>query len=182
MLTATLVVLVLLAVWFVSLYNSLIRGRNLVREGWSGIDAQLKRRYDLIPRLVESVKGYLSHERTLIEDISSQRTRAMSTTSVAEKGAAESALTTSLRSLFAVAEAYPDLKASVNMAEFQKALADTEDQIQLARRYYNGTVRDFNTRIESFPGNIVANMFSFRTAEFFQLDSEAERTAPEVKF
>ncbi len=177
----TFVVFLLLILLIVVLYNGLIRARNHVREAWSGISTQLKRRHDLIPRLVEAVKGYMSYEKSLLEQITTQRTTSMSVESVQKKGESERALTSSLRSLFALAENYPDLKANTTVTELQKALIDTEDQLQFARRYYNGTVRDFNIRVETFPGNLVAGMFGFKQAEFFALDDDSERITPEAK-
>jgi LemA protein len=165
----------------VLLYNGMIRARNHVREAWSGINTQLKRRHDLIPRLVEAVKGYMSYEKELLAKITSQRTASMALNSVKEKGEAERTLSSSLRSLFAVAENYPDIKANTTVADLQKALIDTEDQLQYARRYYNGTVRDFNIRLETFPGNIVAGIFRFEAAEFFALEDDSEKKTPEVK-
>lgn len=183
--TAFLAIAGLIAVfafWVALTYNRFIRGRNLVKEGWSGIDVQLRRRYDLIPNLVNSVKGYMEHERSLLERITELRSRAMSATSVKEKGEAETALARSLRSLFAVAEGYPDLKANQNFLELQKALAEIEDQVQLARRYYNGTARDYNILCESFPNNIAASFFGFKSVDFFDVGDEAARQAPEVRF
>jgi LemA protein len=179
---AFVALVILTAIWFMVSYNGFIRERNLIREAWSGIETQLKRRYDLIPRLVETVKGYMQHERGLLEQVSGLRAKCMTAGSIQQKGEAENALTTSLRSIFAVAEAYPDLKANQTMIELQEKLADVEDQLQLARRYYNGTVRNFNIRVESFPSNMIAGMFNFRPAEFFQIGNAAEREAPVVKF
>lgn len=161
-------------------YNRLVRLRNMVREGWSGIDVQLKRRASLIPNLVETVKGYMGHERNLLSEIADLRSRSLQTQKVGEKGEIETALSKSLGNLLAVAEAYPDLKASQNFLELQKELTDTEDQIQMARRYYNGTVRNLNIAVESFPSNIVAKLFTFVQAEFFALDDANDRQAPQV--
>lgn len=179
---AFILMIALIVLWFIVSYNGFIRERNLIKEAWSGIETQLKRRYDLIPRLVETAKGYLQHERGLLEQVSGLRAKSMSAGSIQKKGEAETELTNSLRSIFAVAEAYPDLKANQIMIELQQKLADVEDQLQLARRYYNGTVRDFNIRVESFPTNLIAGMFSFRLAEFFQIGNAEERKAPAVKF
>jgi len=162
-------------------YNSLVKLRNMVKEGWSGIDVQLTRRATLIPNLVETVKGYLGHERNLLSDIADLRSRSLRTQKVGEKGEIETALSKSLGTLFAVAEGYPDLKASQNFLELQKELTDTEDQIQMARRYYNGTVRNLNIAIETFPSNLVAKLFSFVQAEFFAIDDVTERQAPQVR-
>ncbi len=176
-----LVAIVSIVVWMVILYNDIIHRRNLVREAWSGIETQLKRRHDLIPRVVDAVKGYMKYEKELLERITMQRTMSMSVNSIKEKGENENALSTSLRSLFAVAENYPDLKSNRSVTELQKALIDTEDQLQYARRYYNGTVRDFNTRLQTFPGNIVGSIFSFKPAEYFALENDAERETPSAK-
>jgi LemA protein len=176
-----IVVLVLIIIWLIVMFNQFIRGKNLIAEAWSGIDVQLKRRYDLIPNLVESVKGYSLHERKLFEDIANIRSQAMSSQGVIEKGQAETALTQQLRSLFAVSERYPDLKANQNFLELQKNLSAIEDEIQLARRYYNGTVRDFNILVESFPSNILAMIFIFKRAEFFEIEVATQREVPIVK-
>lgn len=163
-------------------YNSLIRQRNQVRESWSDIDVQLKRRYNLIPNLIETVKGYAAHERETFESVTRARARALGAQSPGDKAQAENALTSTLKTLFAVAEAYPDLKANVNFLELQRELSDTENKIQAARRFYNTTVRDYNTAIESVPTNIVANIFSFKKEEFFELEEEAARNVPKVEF
>ena len=176
-----LLILVGIIVWLIVIFNKFIRGKYLIAEAWSGIDVQLKRRYDLIPNLVETVKGYSQHERKLFEDIANIRSQCMSTQGVVEKGQAENALTQQLRSLFAVAESYPDLKANQNFLDLQKNLTAIEDEIQLARRYYNGTVRDFNIRVESFPSNIIAFIFAFKRAEFFEIEVATQREAPTVK-
>jgi LemA protein len=168
--------------WSVSVYNRFVRLRNLMAEAWSGIDVQLKRRVDLIPNLVETVKGYAGHEKELFEKIAASRAQSVSAGSVREQAAAESALTASLRTLFAVAEAYPELKANANFLELQKSLAEIEDQIQMARRYYNGTVRENNVLVDSFPSNLVARMAGFTKADFFELEDSAERKAPQVRF
>jgi LemA protein len=168
--------------WLVALYNRFIRGKNLMQEAWSGIDVQLKRRHDLLPNLLETVKGYMQYERGVLQEITDLRSRSISATSVREKGEAENALSQTLRSLFAVAEAYPDLKANQNFLDLQKNLTDIEEQIQLARRYYNGTVRDFNIMVEAFPSALVASMFGFKLAEYFEIEAPAEREVPAVKF
>jgi LemA protein len=162
-------------------YNSLILLRNRVREAWSDIDVQLKRRYDLIPNLVETVKGYASHEQTAFEKVIQARSAAMSAQGIKEKGEAENALSGTLKSLFALSESYPDLKASANFLELQKELTDTEDKIQAARRFYNGNVLDFNTRLEVFPTNMIAGMLGFKVSEFFETN-DAEKQAPKVSF
>jgi LemA protein len=163
-------------------YNRLVRLRNMVREGWSGIDVQLKRRATLIPNLVETVKGYMGHERNLLTEITDLRTRSLRSEKVPEKGEIETALSRSLGSLMAVAEGYPDLKASQNFLELQKELSDIEDQIQMARRFYNGTVRDLNIAVESFPSNVLANIFKFYPAEFFAIDDANDRQSQQVMF
>ena len=177
-LVAVIVLIILFAT--VLAYNRLVTLRNMVKEGWSGIDVQLMRRAALIPNLVETVAGYMAHERKLLAEIAELRSRSLRTEKVGEKGEIESALSRSLGSLLAVAEGYPDLKASRNFLELQKELTAIEDQIQMARRYYNGTVRNLNIAVESFPGNIVAKLFSFVQAEFFALDDDADRQVPQV--
>ncbi len=183
MLTYILIaIVVIILLWMMVAYNGFVRQQNLVKEGWSGIDVQLKRRHDLIPNLIEAVKGYQTHEQKIFEDVANLRTQAMSATSPQQSGAAEASLTGALGKLFAIAENYPDLKASQNFLDLQRNLSDIEDQVQLARRYYNGTARDFNTRVQSFPGNLIAQLFHFQAVEFFQLDAETERAVPAVKF
>jgi len=161
-------------------YNRFVTLRNMVMEGWSGIDVQLMRRAALIPNLVETVKGYMSHERKLFFEIADLRSRSLRTEKVGEKGEIETALTKSLGSLMAVAEGYPDLKASQNFLELQKELTAIEDQLQMARRYYNGTVRNLNIAVESFPSNLVAKLFTFVQAEFFAIDDADDRQTPQV--
>ena len=158
----------------VALYNGLVQSKILVDEAWSGIDVQLKRRYDLIPNLVETVKGYAKHENQTFEKIAQLRSAAMNATSVAEKGKLDNELTGTLKTLFAVAENYPELKANQNFLELQRTLSDIENEIQGARRYYNGTVRDFNTKIQVFPNNIFAGMLGFKSREFFAAEEEAK--------
>lgn len=179
-----LILIALIILWFVAAYNGLVRLRNQTNEAWSDIDVQLKRRYDLIPNLVETVKGYAGHEKELFTKVTEARAAAMGATTPAAKGHAENLLTGALKSLFAVAENYPTLRASENFAKLQDELSDTENKIQASRRFYNGNVRDLNTRIESFPTNIIANLFNFGKREFFELE-EAEAAAKEpvpVKF
>ncbi len=159
-------------------YNRLVRGRIHVGEGWSGIDVQLKRRHDLIPNLVEVVRGYMQHERDLLERVSQLRAQAAGAGNVGEKAGWENDISRTLKTIFAVAEAYPQLKADRNFLDLQKNLVALEEEIQLARRYYNGTVRNYNVAVQTFPNNLVAGMFAFRPAEFFQLDSDDERAAP----
>ena len=165
----------------IAIYNKLVRGKHLVAEGWSGIDVQLKRRTDLIPNLIESVKGYMKHERELLSEVTKLRAESMQTKDVNAKSQVENALSRSLANLFAVAENYPDLKANQNFLDLQRQLAEVEDQIQMSRRYYNGTVRNFNILIESFPSNLVARQFNFTQAEFFEIEDESDRAVPQVK-
>ncbi len=174
--------LALVALWGVAIYNTLVSMRTHVNEGWSGIETQLKRRANLIPNLVETVKGYAKHEQSTLEEVTSMRTRAMAGGSISDRAAAEGALTAALGHLMAVAEAYPDLKANENFKSLQGDLRDTEDQIQLARRYYNGTVRELNIKVQAFPSNLIANNFGFSKAEFFELENESERAVPQVSF
>ncbi len=174
------VVLVLLA-WVVGMYNGLVRLRNHCRESWSGIETELKRRYDLIPNLVETVKGYARHESGLFESVAEARSRAVASTgSPAHQAADENALVATMRQLFAVVERYPDLKANRNFLDLQNELSNTEDRIQAARRFYNANVRDLNTRIEIFPSNLIASAFGFQRAEFFEIDDVRQRAAPKV--
>jgi LemA protein len=178
-----LAVIVAIAVYGAILFNRLVRTRQMAAEGWSGIDVQLKRRADLIPNLVETVKGYAAHERALFNEITALRTEAgrIAADAVSERGRAEAKLAGALTRLFAVAEAYPDLKASDNFRDLQGALATIEDDIQMARRYYNGATRNLNVMVESFPSNLVARMFAFDKRDYFQAE-EADRVLPEVKF
>ena len=166
------------------IYNALVKSRQMVREGWSGISVQLQRRSDLIPNLLETVKGYMGHEKEVMENVTALRARAQAVGEEhpAERAGVESLLGAALGRLMAVAEAYPDLKASTNFKEFQDALEETEDKLQLARRYYNGAVRNFNTQVEQFPSNIIAGQFRFQQAEYFELDDPADRAAPQVSF
>jgi len=173
----------LFILWFVFAYNSFIRLINRAKEAWADIDVQLKRRHDLIPNLVETVKGYASHERELFQKVTEARTRAMAVQGTIEKGKAENALAGTLKTLFAVAENYPQLRASENFKALQDELADTENKIQAARRFYNTNIRDLNIKIDSFPSDIVARIFSFSKVEFFQLEETAEAREPvKVKF
>jgi LemA protein len=180
----TLAVVAAVVLYAISIYNRLVKNRQMVEEGWSGIDVQLKRRTDLIPNLLESVKGYMSHERGLLEEITALRSRAQAASggTPEERGPIEAALSGALGRLLAVAENYPDLKASQNFLDFQNALEEIEEQIQLSRRYYNGATRNLNVLVESFPSNFVAQVFSFHKANYFELDSEAERAVPKVQF
>ena len=183
--TAVLIILVLvglIAVLAVYFYNKFIRLRNMVEEGWSGIEVQLKRRSNLIPNLLETVEGYMGHEKELLSKVTELRSRSMQEQAVGEKARLEEKLSHSLANVFAVAEEYPDLKANENFSQLQAELAEIEDQIQMARRYYNGTVRNLNIQVESFPGNIIANIFKFPRAEFFEIEDAADRDVPKVSF
>ena len=173
---------VIVALWVVGIYNSLARGRVGVRGAWSDIDVQLKRRHDLIPNLVETVKGYAKHERETLEAVIAARARAVSAGSISEKVAAEGGLTQALGRLMAIAEAYPDLKANTNFMQLQGELATTENILSNARGGYNGAAGGYNQTLVVFPTNIVAGMFGFKQEPFFELDSPAERVAPQVKF
>lgn len=176
-------VVVLVVLFAIVIYNKLVRLRNTVKSSWSDIDVQLKKRYDLVPNLVETVKGYASHERAVFEKVTEARSAAMNAASPGEKARAENMFRETLKSLFAVAEAYPELKANANFMELQTQLKGLEDNIEYARRYYNAVVRDFNVLIESFPSNIVASQFRFEQAEFFELEApEAERKPVKVSF
>ncbi len=177
-------VVALLVLWVVAAYNRFVRLVMRAKEAWADIDVQLKRRYDLIPNLIESVKGYASHEKNVLESVTAARAAAMDAGGVEEKGKAENMLTGALKSLFAVAESYPDLKANTNFLELQRELSDTENKIQAARRFYNTNVRDLNTGLETFPGNVIANFFRFEPREFFELGAEdsAARSPVAVKF
>jgi len=179
------IVLIIIAVAVLAMiiiYNNFVRLRQRVKEAWSDIDVQLKRRYDLIPNLVETVKGYATHERELLEKVTEARTRAMGADSPKEKADAENMLSGTLKTLFAVSENYPQLKANENFLELQRELSDTENKIQAARRFYNGNVMEMNTKVQSFPSNIVAGMFGFKEEEFFELEEEAAKEPVKVKF
>ncbi len=178
--TITVLILAAILLWFVLTYNSFIKQSNIVNEAWSGIDVQLKRRYDLIPNVVDAVKGYSSYEKDLFQNITELRAKSMQLNSPGEKANPESELSGRLKNLLAVAENYPDLKASRSFLDLQKQLAEVEDQIQYARRYYNGAVRDYNTKIESFPLNIVASISGFKKAEFFEIILVTQRESPTV--
>ncbi len=175
-------ILAVLLVWFVSAYNGFIRLITRAKESWADINVQLKRRYDLIPNLVNTVKGYAAHESSAFENVTKARAAAMGAQNIDDKGKAENMLTGALKSIFAIAEAYPDLKANQNFLELQRELSDTENKIQAARRFYNTNVRDLNIGVDSFPNNIVANMFKFGKMEFFQLEEEAAKNPVEVNF
>ena len=184
-LTIIIIVLALIVLWAIVAFNGFVRLTNQAKEAWADIEVQLKRRYDLIPNLVNTVKGYATHESTAFEKVSEARSAAMQAGggSVADKAAAENNLSGTLKSLFAISEAYPDLKANTNFIELQRELSDTENKIQSARRFYNGTVRDLNTAAESFPGNMIAGSFSFKKMDLFDLaDNDAAQNPVEVKF
>lgn len=180
--TILIVAVAVLILWVIGIFNALIKLRNRTKEAWSDIDVQLKRRYNLIPNLVETVKGYASHEKGVFENVSEARSRAMGAQSPKEKGAAENMLSSTLKTLFAVSESYPELKASANFVELQRELRDTEDKVQASRRFYNSNVRDLNIKIESFPNNIIAQLFNFKQMELFELTAAEERETPQVKF
>ncbi|MCD6114928.1 LemA family protein [bacterium] len=181
-LTIILIILAILILWVVFSFNTLVRLRNRTKEAWSDIEVQLKRRYNLIPNLVETVKGYASHEKEVFEKVTEARSKAMGAQTPKEKGEAENFLSQTLKSLFAVAENYPDLKASQNFLELQRELRDTEDKIQAARRFYNANVRDLNIKIESFPTNIVAKLFGFKKMDLFEIEEPEAREVPKVEF
>lgn len=169
-------------IWLIAVYNGLIKLRNRTDEAWADIDVQLKRRYNLIPNLVETVKGYARHERETFEKVTEARTRAIQAKTPEEHGKAENMLTGTLKTLFAVAENYPELKANQNFAKLQDELSDTENKIQAARRFYNGNVRDFNIKLQVFPTNLVAQTLGFKAKEFFEIEEAAEREPVKVKF
>ena len=175
-------VVALLAVMVIFIYNGLVRLRVQSENAWSDIDVQLKRRHDLIPNLVETVKGYAGHERQTFEEVVNARNRAMNASGPAESGAAEGMLTQALKSLFALAEAYPQLRAVESFSQLQNSLNQIEEAVQSARRYYNAVVRDFNTKIAQFPSNLVAQTFAFNPREFFEIEVASEREVPQVSF
>ncbi len=183
--TVIMVIIIVAIVWMVAVYNGLIRLKNRVDEAWSDIDVQLKRRYDLIPNLIETVKGYAKHEKETFLKVVEARNVAMSAQENGDAKAqaeAENMLSSTLKSIFALAENYPDLKANQNFLELQRELSDTENKIQASRRFYNGNVRDFNTKIELFPNNIVARLLKFKPRDFFEVENEKERENVDVKF
>ncbi|MEO0285966.1 MAG: LemA family protein [candidate division WOR-3 bacterium] len=177
-----IIVLAFLVLVFISIYNGLVRLRVLVKNAFADIDVQLKKRHDLVPNLVETVKGYAAHERATLENVVKARQMAISASTPDDKMKSENMLTQALKQLFAVVENYPNLKANENFLRLQEELSRIEDAIQNARRYYNAVVRDYNTRIMMFPSNIVASMFGFKPEQFFEIGAEEERTAPQVKF
>ena len=177
-----IVIIAILLIWFIGIYNVLIRLRNQVKNGWSQIDVQLKRRHDLIPNLIETVKGYMTHERETLENITAYRSKAMSASGIGEKAQAEGMLGGALGQLQIAVEAYPDLKANQNFLSLQEELSSTENKISFARQSYNDQVLFFNNKIQMFPSNIVAGMFSFKEEEFFEIEDPAEKAVPKVKF
>jgi LemA protein len=176
-----LIVVVIIALWLLATYNGLIKARNQTDEAWSDIDVQLKRRHDLIPNLIATVQGYASHESAVFTKVTEARSQAMQAKSIDEKIASENQLSGTLKSLFAVAENYPELKANQNFLQLQGELSDTENKIQAARRFYNGNVRDFNTKIQVFPTNLVASFLQFKAYKFFEA-AEEEKAVPVVNF
>lgn len=179
---AAVIIAVICVLWGIGTYNRLVRLLAYVREAWSGVEVQLKRRYDLIPNLVETVKGYQIHEKSTLEAIAQYRSAAMHAKGVTERAEAEAALTNTLKTLFAVAENYPELKANENFLQLQHQLGTIEHEIQLARRYYNGTTRDYNMNVQSFPTRIIAGFTGFKEQPYFEVDNADERNAPRVKF
>ncbi|MGO4618684.1 LemA family protein [Ensifer sp. 2YAB10] len=179
-----LAIAVVVILYLVFVYNGLVKARQIAEEAWSGIDVQLKRRADLIPNLIETVKGYAAHEKSTLEEVIAMRNRAQAVPSgdVEGRAQAEGALSRALGKLFALAEAYPDLKANENFAELQRSLETIEGEIQMSRRYYNGAARDLNVKVESFPSNLIANAFRFVKAGYFEITNEADRAVPQVKF
>lgn len=177
-------ILLAIAAYAVVIYNGLVKARQMVREAWSGIDVQLKRRADLIPNLIETVKGFASHEKETLAEVTEMRTRAQGVPAgdVTGRAVAEGMLSQALGKLFAVAEAYPDLKANENFRDLQQSLDKMETEIQMARRYYNGAARDLNVKVESFPSNFVASTFKFEQADYFEIENDADRAVPKVDF
>jgi LemA protein len=177
------VVVGVLIFWFIAVYNKFVTFRNRTQEAWADIEVQLKRRYDLIPNLVNTVKGYATHESTAFEKVTQARAAAMGAKTAGEHGKTEAVLGQAITGLFGIAEAYPELKANTNFLELQKELSDTENKIQSARRFYNGNIRDFSTALQVFPSNIVGNMFAFKAPEYFDIDDNGPESKPvEVKF
>lgn len=173
--------IILVLLYVMGAYNALVRLKNMAEEGWSGIDVQLKKRYDLIPNIVETVKGYAAHESSVLENVIKARNAAMNTSGVEDKAQAENMLSGTLKSLFALSENYPDLKANENFKALQDSLTEVEEKLEMARRYYNGTVRDLNIKCETFPSVIIANSFGFSKRDFFEIN-DAERENVKVKF
>jgi len=181
-LTILLIAVIVLITWAIGIYNGLVTLQVRTDEAWSDIDVQLKRRYDLIPNLINTVKGYATHEKDVFEKVTQARSQAMSAQGPEQKAQAENMLAGTLKSLFAVSESYPELKANQNFLELQKELSDTENKIQASRRFYNGNVRDLNTKIQVFPDSIIANMLAIKKREFFEIEEPAQKEAPKVSF
>ena len=181
MTTLVISILALIIIWTIFSFNLLVRDKNLIKEAWSGIDVQLKRRHNLIPNLVASVKGYSQHEKNLLEEITKKRTEAAKVENIKDVAPAESDLSGMLKNLIVIAENYPELKANSNFIDLQNQLVEIEDQLQYARRYYNGAVRNYNIRVESFPSNIIAKSFNFKPDNFFEISLATERSTPEIK-
>ena len=175
-------ILLLIGMYFSGTYNKLVRARTMVEEGWSGIDVQLRKRHNLIPTLIETVKGYAAHEKGTLDAVITARNAAQSATGVQATKAAEGKLQAAMANIFALAENYPDLKANTNFLQLQGELSKIEGDVEKARRYYNGTVRENNVLVESFPSNLVANMFNFYISDFFEIEDAGERAVPKVKF
>lgn len=179
----TVIILIIIIIfWLIAVYNGLIRSKNRVAEGWSDIEVQLKRRYNLIPNLVETVKGYARHEDKVLNDVTQARNMAINAKDAKGKAEAENVLSGALKSLFAVSENYPELKANKNFAKLQDELTDTENKIQASRRFYNGLVRDFNTKLEVFPTNLIAKKLGFKKSDFFELKDASAKEPISVKF
>ncbi len=176
------VIVVAVVGYILMAYNSLVRLKNQMKEAWSDIDVQLKRRHSLIPNLVETVKGYAKHEQGAFESVTAARAKALGAQTPHDKAQAENALSSTLKTIFAISENYPELKANTNFLELQRELSDTENKIQASRRFYNGTVRDYNTAIQTVPTNIIASSFGFAAADFFQVENEEEKAEPKVSF
>jgi len=176
-----IIVLAVIVAWIIISFNLIIRDKNRIKEAWSGIDVQLKRRHNLIPNLIACVKGYSDYERNLFEELTEKRSKAVNIQDRIEKAPAESDISGMLKNLIVVAENYPDLKANQNFLDLQKQLVEIEDQLQYARRYYNGAVRNYNIRVESFPTNLIAGIFNFKQENFFEITLATERSSPEIK-
>jgi LemA protein len=181
MFTIPIIAAAAIIIWIIIIYNLFIRDKNHIKEAWSGIDVQLKRRHNLIPNLVASVRGYSKHERDLFEEITEKRAKSTKIENVKDKAAVEADLSGMIKNLFVVVEEYPDLKASQNFLDLQNQLVEIEDQLQYSRRYYNGRVRNYNIRVESFPSNLIAGIFDFKQEEFFEITLATERKTPEVQ-
>lgn len=182
MLWIFLLVAVLVLMYFVGVYNTLVKKRTMVEEGWSGIDVQLKKRHNLIPNLIETVKGYAGHEQDTLQQVISARNEALKADGIKAQTAAENQLNSALANVFALSEAYPDLKANTNFLQLQDQLSSIESDVEKSRRYYNATARENNIMVESFPSNIIANMQGFELAEYFEIEEAGERALPKVKF